>query len=109
MERFQGPHTGHNHAETMWQILEQYHLKYHVGFFTTDNASNNDTALRELGHIFDSHSIPFDPIKPRVRRFGHVINLVVKAFLRGSNHHVLEASAAALEASGTTNIELLML
>jgi hypothetical protein len=33
----------------------------------------------------------------------------VKAFLRGSDHHVLEASAAALEASGTTNIELLKL
>ena len=109
MERFQGPHTGLNQAEMIWQILERYHLMYRVGYFTTDNAFNNDTALRELGHIFDAHSIPFDPIKARVRCFGHVIDLVVKAFLWGSDHHVLEASAATLEASGTSNLEILNL
>jgi len=109
MERFQGPHTGLNQAEMIWQILERYHSMYRVGYFTTDNAFNNDTALQELGHIFDAHSIPLDPIKARVRCFGHVINLVVKAFLWGSDHHVLEASAATLEASGTSNLKILNL
>ena len=52
-QRFYGPHSGRNIAH--WQsflqvgVLDKYEIGAKVGYITTDNASNNDTALVELG------------------------------------------------------------
>jgi hypothetical protein len=48
MELFKGPHTGLNQAAVIWHVLQQYNLILRVGYFMTDNVTNNDAVLREL-------------------------------------------------------------
>lgn len=57
-----------------------------------DNASNNDKMLKELPHL-----LPDAPVGTifQIRCFGHIINLVVKAFLS-----LFDSSAKALKADG---------
>jgi hypothetical protein len=88
--QFQGPHTGANIAEALWHIFERYDITKQIGYITTDNASNNDMAMLELSKYFQSAGVDFDPIAHRVCCFGHIINLVVKAFLWGSDWKTLE-------------------
>jgi len=85
MERFSAPHTGANQAEIIWKLLEQYGLRHTVDYITTDNATNNDTAIYELAKLFSNINVAFDPVSVRMHCFGHVINIVVKAFLRSQN------------------------
>lgn len=57
-----------------------------------DNTSNNDKMLKELPHL-----LPEAPVGTlfQIRCFGHIINLVVKAFLS-----LFDSSAKALKADG---------
>lgn len=55
-----------------------------------DNASNNDVCVRELAERFN-----FDPKHRRLRCVGHILNLVVREALFGSEVNVLKAELAA--------------
>jgi hypothetical protein len=90
MERFKGPHTGLNQAAVILQVLKRYNLVQKVGYITTDNATNNNAALHELATYFDAEDIRFDPISARIHCFGHIINLVVKGFLWGTDPEAFE-------------------
>jgi len=70
--------------------------------FNVDNTSNNDTALIEVAKRLRDHGFPsFDPIATRLRCFGRVLNLVVNlvvmAFLWGTNVEIFEVEAHNLE------------
>jgi len=93
-QRFYGPHSGRNIAQSFLGVLDKYEIGAKVGYVTTDNASNNDTALVELGVMLQERNIHFDPITSRVRCFGHIINLVVKGFLWGADWEAFEANIA---------------
>ena len=95
--RLQGPHSGANQADLIWKILHLYKLTERLGYFTTDNASNNDTALSEIQRLGQLEGIKFDALERRVRCFGHIINLVVKAFLWGAQFEVFEHEVKTLE------------
>jgi hypothetical protein len=69
LERFKGAHTGTNQAAVIWNIINLYELHHRIGYFTTDNASNNATALQELAKILEKHNIDFSPEQSRVRCF----------------------------------------
>jgi hypothetical protein len=73
-------HTGDNIAAEILEVINEYEIGDKVGYFTLDNAANNDTAMEALGN-----ALGFSPIARRVRCMGHVINLVVKALLFGHN------------------------
>jgi hypothetical protein len=89
--RFVGSHTGYNQAEHFWTTLEEYEIHHLIGKFNVDNAANNDTALREIATRLQEEGYPsFDPVKDRLRCFGHVLNLAVKAFLWGTNVEAIE-------------------
>ena len=91
MHRFYGRHTRDNLAACFREIIDPYSTIDKIGFFTLDNATNNDTALQHIALHLKELDIPFDPLQRRPRCFGQVINLVVKAFLCGSDAEVLEA------------------
>jgi len=93
-ERFYGPHSGRNIAQASLGVLDMYEIDTKVGYVTTDNASNNDTALVEFGARLQERNIHFDLITSLVRCFGHIINLVVKGFLWGSDWEAFEANIA---------------
>ena len=59
-------------------VLREYKISDKIGYFITDNAANNDAALRLLSYHIDVRLT-----KQRLRCSGHVINLVMKAILYG--------------------------
>ena len=81
MLRFYGQHTGDNQANCFFEIIKPYNIIDKIGYFTLDNASNNGTAMQYIARKLHEHDLSFNPIERRFRCFGHVINLVVKAFL----------------------------
>ena len=52
-----------------------------------DNATSNDVCVKLLSRQFD---YAFAPIERRLRCFGHIVNLVVKALLFGKNCEIFE-------------------
>ena len=87
MRRFTGRHTRENLAA----CFEPYSIIDQIGYFTLDNASNNDSALHHIAQHLKEQDITFNPIQHRLRCFGHLINLVVNSFLWGSDAEVFEA------------------
>ena len=90
VRRFFGSHSGANIAETVLKILDTYEIASKLGYITTDNATNNDSALIELSNSLALRNIPFKPEIMRVRCFGLILNLVFKAFLWGSEWEAFE-------------------
>ena len=97
MRRFHGRHTGENLAACFLEVLQPYSMTEKIGYFTLDNARNNDTALQHIRRYLNERDISFDPVQRRLHCFGHVINLVVKTFLWGSDAEVFEAQIAAYQ------------
>lgn len=91
MRRLYGQHTGENQANCFFEIIKLDNIIDKIGYFTLDNASNNGTAMQFIAQKLEEHDISFNPIERRERCFGHVINLVVKAFLWGSDAEPFEA------------------
>ena len=97
LRRFIGSHSGANQASHFWEVVKDFAITHHIGYFTLDNASNNDTALEEISLRLSYLNISFNPVKHRLRCFGHVINLVVKAFLWGNDAEAFEYELAGYE------------
>jgi len=99
MRRFHGRHTGENQAASFLKVVEPYSITEKIGYFTLDNASNNNTALQYIAKHLNELGIPFDPVQRRLPCFSHIINLVVKTFLWGSDAEVFEAQIATYQDS----------
>ena len=52
----------------------------------TDNATNNDTMIKEVSRRLKEDSIDYDPTLHRLRCNGHIINLAVRSFLHGQEN-----------------------
>ena len=83
LRRLHGAHTGENQSRIVFSIIQEYNLIHKVGYFTLDNASNNDKALACLAMTLEEEGVSFNHVESRLRCLGHVINLVVKVFLYG--------------------------
>ena len=75
-----GAHSGVAIAEEMLATMREFKVSDRIGYFVADNASNNDCALREIAKEID-----IDPARQRVRCSAHIINLVAKAILYGTD------------------------
>ncbi|KAF4546955.1 Hypothetical protein D9617_87g078060 [Elsinoe fawcettii] len=85
LPRQAGRHTGANLAETIGALIAHYNLQDRVGYFVTDNASNNDTCLDFLGREFG-----FKMPDSRIRCCGHIFNLCSQAVLFGVDAEAFE-------------------
>ncbi|KAF6513037.1 hypothetical protein HZS61_007977 [Fusarium oxysporum f. sp. conglutinans] len=94
-------HSGGNIAAQILEILESYEILDRVGYITLDNAGNMDTAMEEI-----AEALGFDPKKRRVRCFGNVLNLVVKALLFGYKAEAFEAEIDGESSSGAAQHEI---
>jgi hypothetical protein len=87
-------HTGSDMADALIPVMKLFDIGGDkVRAFQMDNATSNDTAMIAL-----AARIPgIDVKESRLRFFGHVVNLVIKALLYGSKSGTLqqELSAAA--------------
>ncbi|KJZ69742.1 hypothetical protein HIM_10853 [Hirsutella minnesotensis 3608] len=95
-------HSGANIGHEIIEILESYEIPDEkMGYFTLDNAPNNDTAMDTIGERFG-----FSSKERRGRCFGHVINLVVKAILFGKDVDAFESRLRHGDVLATTEHEL---
>jgi hypothetical protein len=69
---------------TISAIVQTFGLQQKLGWFVSDNASNNDTCIEALGS-----EVEFDHFERRIRCIGHVINLVARSLLFGKELEAL--------------------
>ncbi|KAG7100801.1 Zinc finger BED domain-containing protein RICESLEEPER 1 like [Verticillium longisporum] len=86
LPRLVGPHSGESMAPYVKEVIDQYEMGFKLGYFMLDNAESNDTCLETLARWF-----PMDISRRRLRCIGHIINLVVRAIIFGSNVTKFEA------------------
>jgi hypothetical protein len=86
LPRQKGSHCGHNISETVAEVIHEFDIGSKLGYFVTDNASSNTTCLQFLSEEFD-----FTGPERHVRCAGHILNLVAKAILFGSDVNAFES------------------
>jgi len=96
-----GRHSGTNIATEILQTFETFGIKDKIGYFTLDNANNNDTALESIGK-----ELGFDGARRRGRCFGHTVNLSAKALLFGNNTDAFEDQLSGAEPLAEAEYEL---
>ncbi|KPA35654.1 hypothetical protein FLAG1_11631 [Fusarium langsethiae] len=94
-------HSGTNIAAEVLEIISSYGIKNKIGYFTLDNAENNDSAMAVIGG-----ELGFDGRKRRGRCFGHILNLSAKALLFGSNPEAFENQLSGAAALSETEHDL---
>ncbi|KAG7423539.1 putative AC transposase [Fusarium oxysporum f. sp. raphani] len=77
LREFKGSHNGKLQAKAFLEVVEEYDLRGKVGYFTMDNHDANDTMLDDIAKEIDG----LDPVARRLRCSGHIMNLIVQAFL----------------------------
>ncbi|KAM4061668.1 reverse transcriptase (RNA-dependent DNA polymerase) [Hirsutella rhossiliensis] len=85
-----GPHSGENIGPHIKKVIDRYELGSKLGYFMLDNAESNDTCLQTLAQWY-----PMDVQRRRLRCVGHIINLVVRAVIFGSNAGKFESQLRA--------------
>ena len=83
-----GRHSGANIADTVVDIIHEYNIQSRVGYFVTDNAGNNDTALDAI-----AAELNFNAKHRRLRCMGHILNLVARSILFGQDPDALQKEA----------------
>jgi hypothetical protein len=68
-----------------------------IGYFTLDNAENNDTAMEVIGA-----KLRFDGRLRRGRCISHTLNLSAKALLFGKNANAFDQQLSGVEALSNT-------
>lgn len=83
--RLHGSHGGENQASALLDVIDEYGLRYKVGYFMCDNAKSNDKAvsavLRQLFPGMQQRQI----LARRLRCLGHITNLAARAMILGKN------------------------
>lgn len=90
LPRIEGRHCGENFAGRVSEIIHEYGFEDRVGYFVTDNAESNDTCLEDLGI-----ELGFKKQHRRLRCCGHIINLVARSILFGTDADAFEEDCQA--------------
>ena len=81
LRELKAAYSGANMTEIFWDVLNEYRITNKCGYWVMDNATSNDALLKELSPRFSRRDISFDPVRQRLLYNGHIINLVIYAFL----------------------------
>jgi hypothetical protein len=75
-------HSGDNQFSILLPVLQDYGIELKLGAIVADNASPNNVLCRMIEkHMWDTHKREWLADDWRIRCIGHIINLVVQAFL----------------------------
>lgn len=80
-------HRGSDMTAVLLPVLKTFNIQDKLGAFQMDNATSNDAALEALEAALPA---TIDVKQSRLRCFGHIINLVVKALLYRSGSASLQ-------------------
>ena len=93
-------HSGEEQARVLISILQDYGIVQDLGVIMGDNASNNNTLCRGMSKYLKDEGLEWDPKQERLRCLGHIINLIVQAFLFHDYFEIEELCAYDQEESG---------
>jgi hypothetical protein len=75
-------HSGEDQFQVLRTILEEYQIGPKLGSIIGDNSTTNDTLCRTIAEWQEEEfEVAWDPERNRIRCLGHIINLIVQAFL----------------------------
>ena len=97
LRRQLGCHSGENLACTLLEVVREWGLEDQVGVIVSDNAATNDTCLQSFYQNLDPSMKATDVRARRMRCYGHVLNLVARAFLYGEDFEAFEAESQVLD------------
>ena len=81
-EKLKGSHTGVHLAEAIYDTLDTYNIVEKLFCITTDNASNNTSALKHLQHLMVTRKgIVWKAREHHIRCMNYIINIGVQKFL----------------------------
>lgn len=83
-------HTGITLSKIILEVIQEYEIEEKLGYFMMDNASNNDTMMEELQKSLPDLNVQ----QRRLRCLGHVVNLVCKVMLHGTDAESFEKDFA---------------
>ncbi|KAF5268120.1 hypothetical protein FOXYS1_993, partial [Fusarium oxysporum] len=101
-----GCHSGENLAVTLGQIVREWKIKDRVGTVISDNASSNDSCLVNFYGDLDAEMSATDVRARRMRCYGHILNLVARAFLYGEDFEAFEAESQVFDLLGRRGDDL---
>jgi hypothetical protein len=102
----QGAHTGPNITQTLADITRDWEIVDRVGCLVSDNASNNDACGEEFFRQILPGFSAEDATDRRIRCYGHILNLVGRAFLYGEDFESFEQESQGYEAMDRINENL---
>ena len=77
--------SGNDQWEALRPILEEYRIETKIGALVGDNSRTNDVLCRTISSWLSlHHQITWTATHQRIRCQGHIINLIVQAFLFSS-------------------------
>src|SRR5205085_1824475 len=75
-------HSGETQWETLQPVLTDYQIIEKIGAVIGDNSGTNDTLCRTMaGYLATEKKINWNQTYGRLRCMGHILNLIVQAFL----------------------------
>ena len=93
-----GSHGGAEQWKLLQSMLEDYNIWDKIGYFTGDNHGSNDVLCVALGNFLEEKKgIMWQPKRHRIRCHGHVINLIVQAFLFMDSKAAVDAACKQIE------------
>jgi hypothetical protein len=93
-----GSHGGAEQWKLLQSVLEDYNIWDKIGYFTGDNHGSNDVLCAALGNFMEEKKdIIWRPKHRRIRCHGHVINLMVQAFLFMDSKAAVDAACKQIE------------
>ncbi|KAK5994684.1 Putative AC9 transposase-like protein [Cladobotryum mycophilum] len=90
LKQHPGAHSGEKLATTLKEVIYDWGIQDQLGTIISDNASNNDTCLLHLFNALDPSMTEEDIGERRIRCYGHILNLVARAYLYGQNSESFE-------------------
>ncbi len=84
--KVEGEHSGANLARIVERVVDDFGIRPKLGYFVMDNATSNDQLVQTIARSINNENtgLPWNPEQRRLRCNGHVINLVIQAFLFGA-------------------------
>jgi hypothetical protein len=106
IRELEGDHDGENISQIVFSVLKEFDVVNKFGYFTGDNASNNDTALEWLTQrLVDDGGIGFNVTERRLRCFAHDMQIAVNGLLFGPKVKELETYEATANATDAEKAE----
>ncbi|KAM5527636.1 transposase-like protein [Fusarium oxysporum f. sp. phaseoli] len=106
LRRQLGCHSGESLAVTLGQVVREWKIEDRVGTVISDNASSNDSCLVNFYGDLDAEMSLADVRARRMRCYGHILNLVARAFLYGEDFESFEAESQVFDLLGRREDDL---